>query len=153
MLPLASLVLAAVLSTAAPAPLTPAPRQAPAASPAPSAAGTDGAATYPAADLDTLRPLVGQTVEITGTPTATGKSKSGNVLYLNFAAAHQAVALVFFLKPSGAEAADPGTKKAASEDDLKPFVGKAVSVKGKLADYKGDLQITVESLDQIKVAP
>ena len=155
MLPIASLVLAAALSSNAPASMTPAPRQAPApavATPTPAAAG-DVAGSHNASDLDTLRPLVGKTVEITGTPTATGKSKSGNVLYLNFAGAHQAVALVLFLEAGAGEAgADSGAKKAASEDDLKPFVGKAVSVKGKLADYKGDLQIVIDSMDQIKVA-
>ena len=145
-----SLSVAAILfATTVPALSVPPPLPAPTQAPSPAAG--DKAVSYNAADLDTLRPLVGKSVEITGTPTGTGKSKSGNVLYLNFAGAHQAVALVFFLSGSAASGADPGTRKAASEDDLKPFVGKAIRVTGKLADYKGDLQIVIDSLDQIKV--
>lgn len=151
MLPVASLVIAAALFTADKPPVAPAPGQVPAAASPSPAAGGDVAGSYNAGDLDTLRPLVGKTVEITGTPTATGKSKSGTVMYLNFAGAHKAVALVFFTGGAAATGADPGARKATSEDDLKPFVGKPVSVKGKLADYKGDLQIVVDSLDQIKV--
>lgn len=150
MLPIASFVLAAVLASTAPAP---APLQAPAASPAASPAA-DAPATFNASDLDTLRPNVGKEVIVTGTPTGSGHSKSGNVLYLNFAGAHKAVALVFFVSGGGGAAgADAGAKKAQTEDDIKPFVGKAISVKGKLADYKGDLQIVVNSLDQITVTP
>ena len=149
MLPSVPLVLAVALITHVPTSAGPSrPLQAATASPA---AAATTASSYSATDLDALHPLVGQTVEITGTPTTTGKSKSGTVMYLNFAGAHKAVALVFFLKGAEAGGADPGTKKAASEDDLKPFVGKPVSVKGKLADYKGDLQIVIDSLDQIKV--
>lgn len=150
MLPLASLVLATALAAIAPAP---APRQAPAASPAASPAA-EAPATYDASDLDTLRANVGKEVVVTGTPTGSGHSKSGSVLYLNFAGAHKAVALVFFVGGGGgAGGADAGAKKAQTEDDIRPFVGKAISVKGKLADYKGDLQIVVNSLDQITVAP
>lgn len=143
MLPIASLVLAAALFTspAAPAPGLPLPPR-----PMQGASG-DAVPSFNASDLDTLRPQVGKMVEITGTPTATGKSKTGSVMYLNFGAAHKAVALVFFTGGG----ADAGAKKAQSEDDLKPFVGKPVSVKGKLEDYKGDLQIKIDNLDQIKV--
>ena len=123
MLPALSMVLAAALASSTPSSAVPLrPLQAPAASPAASVSAA--ASTYSATDLDTLRPLVGKTVEITGTPTTTGKSKTGTVMYLNFAGTHKAVALVFFVK--GADAAggaDAGAKKATSEDDLKPFVG------------------------------
>lgn len=150
MLPTASLVLAAILSTTSLR--TAAPLQAPAPTTTPAApAATETPATYNATDLDTLRPLVGKDVEITGTPTGSGHSKSGNVAYLNFAGAHKGVALVFFLSGGAAAGADTGAKKAQSEDDIRAFVGKAISVKGKLADYKGDLQIVINSLDQIKV--
>ena len=99
-----------------------------------------------ALDVATLRPHLGETVEVHGTPTGSGHNKTGSIAYLNFAGPHQAMALVFFLKPN-----QPG--KAGTEDDVKPFVGKSIIVKGTLADYKGDLQIVVDSLDQIKIAP
>ena len=127
-------------------PLLPALRAAPTpaatASPAASAADT----SLDALDAASLRTHVNEQVKIQGTPTGTGHSKAGNVAYLNFAGAHQAVALVFFLKPGQ-------TGSLTSEDDLKQFVGKKVVVSGKLTDYKGDLQIVVESPDQIKIAP
>ena len=117
------------------------------AAPTPAATASPAADAPPdAADLAALRPHVGEQVKVRGTPTGTGHSKAGNVGYLNFAGAHQAVALVFFFKPGQ-------TGSLASEDDLKSYVGKAVVVTGKLTDYKGDLQIVVESTDQIKVTP
>ena len=73
-------------------------------------------------------------------------SKSGTVAYVNFAGAHQGVALVFFFKPG--QSAAPN-----SEEELKQYVGKKITVSGKLEDYKGDLQIKVESTAQIKVEP
>ena len=122
---------------------TPTPASVPVAT---AAAGTVLAAD----DLETLRGHLGQVVDVRGTPTATGHSKTGTVAYLNFGPAHQALAVVAFL---GGGAGDPAARKVGSEDDLKPFVGKAVTVHGKLADYKGDLQIVLDSLDQLKAAP
>lgn len=150
MLPIAPSIIAAVLAISAVT--SPAPLQAPAATASPAALAEE-VPSFNASDLDALRPNVGKEVEITGTPSNAGHSKSGTVLYLNFAGAHKGVALVFFVS-SGATAggADAGAaKKAQSEEDIKPFVGKTISVKGKLADYKGDLQIVVNTLDQIKV--
>ncbi len=89
-------------------------------------------------------------MEVRGTPTGTGHSKAGTVTYLNFGPAHRALAVVAFLSPG---ANDPAVKKVQSEDDLKPFVGKSIIVHGKVAEYKGDLQIVLDSLDQITVAP
>lgn len=95
-------------------------------------------------DTATLRQHLGEQVEVEGTPTATGVSKSGTVAYLNFAGAHQGVALVFFLQQGRGGG-------FGGEADLKPYVGKRITVTGKLEDYKGDLQIKVESTTQIKV--
>ncbi|MBE7213057.1 MAG: hypothetical protein INR65_18755 [Gluconacetobacter diazotrophicus] len=118
------------------------------AAPTPAATASPAAADAPldAADLAALRPHVNEKVKVRGTPTNSGHSKAGNVGYLNFAGAHQGVALVFFFK-SGE------TGALASEDDLKQYVGKSIVVTGQLTEYKGDLQIKVESPDQIKVAP
>ncbi len=117
------------------------------AAPTPAATASPAASTpLDALDAAALRGHLNEQVKVRGTPTASGHSKAGNVGYLNFAGAHQAVSLVFFFKPGQ-------TGALSSEDDLKPFVGKAIVVTGKLAEYKGDLQIVVESLDQIKVTP
>ncbi len=117
----------------------------PAATASPTATA-EAAAPLDALDVTKLRPHVNEQVEVRGTPTGSGHNKSGSVGYLNFAPAHQAMSLVFFLKPGQ-------SGKAGTEDDLKPFVGKAIIVTGRLTDYKGDLQIVVDSLDQIKAAP
>ena len=121
-------------------------KTAPTAVPAPAAT-----AVLAVDDLETLRGHLNETVDVRGTPTTTGHSKTGTVTYLNFGPAHRAVAVVAFLSPNNG--ADPAAHKVQGEDDLKPFVGKAVIVHGKLADYKGDLQIVLDSLDQIKLAP
>ena len=139
------LACAAVLTAAPASPLLPALRAAP--TPAATASPAAAADTpLDALDPTALRGHLNEQVKVRGTPTAIGHSKAGNVAYLNFAAAHQAVSLVFFFKPGQ-------TGTLTSADDLKPFVGKAIVVTGKLTDYKGDLQIVVESADQIKVAP
>ena len=115
----------------------------------PPAATASPAADAPLDALDgaALRAHVTEQVKVRGTPTGTGHSKAGNVGYMNFAPAHQAVSLVFFFKPGQAGGAP------ASEDDLKPFVGKPIIVTGRLSEYKGDLRVVVDSLDQIKTAP
>lgn len=118
---------------------------------APAATASPAIATLPADNLDILRAHLGEIVDVSGTPTGTGRSKTGTVTYLNFGKAHAAVAVVAFL--SATASSEPGAHKVQSEDDLKPFVGKGVIVHGKLADYKGDLQIVLDSLDQIKLAP
>ena len=97
-------------------------------------------------DLATLRGHLNEQVEVQGTPTKTGVNKSGTIVYMNFAGAHQGVALVFFLKVGQ-------TGGITGEADLKQYVGKKITVSGKLEDYKGDLQIKVESTAQIKVEP
>ena len=125
---------------------TPAATAAPAATPTASAPPAAAAEPLDALDTAKLRPHANEKVEVRGTPTGSGRNKSGSIAYLNFAAAHQAMSLVFFLKPGQAG-------KAGTLDDLKPFVGKAITVTGTLTDYKGDLQIVVETLDQIKAAP
>ena len=129
------------------------PAQSPKAPTPPSAAAASPAAS-PAAlaveDLDALRAHVGQIVDVRGTPTATGHNKSGSVAYLNFGRAHQALSVVAFLSAGGS---DGTAGKVQSEDDLKAFLGKAVLVHGKVADYKGDLQIVLDTLGQITVAP
>ena len=104
------------------------------------------AAPLDATDTNALRPNIGKQVEVQGTPTKTGVSKSSTVAYLNFGVAHQGVALVFFLKQGQGGG-------FGSEEDLKQYIGKKITVSGKLEEYKGDLQIKVESTTQIKMEP
>ncbi len=143
------LVCAAVLAAAPGSPVLRAVR----ADPTPPAAASpettpDASAAAPldALDVAKLRPHLNEQVTVRGTPTGSGHNKSGSIAYLNFAPAHQAMSLVFFLKPGQ-------SGKAGTMDDLKPFVGKTILVTGTLTDYKGDLQIVVDSLDQIKATP
>ena len=121
--------------------------------PTPTTAPSPAAAAAPLAveDLEGLRTHLNETVDVRGTPATTGHSKTGTVTYLNFGPAHKALAVVAFL--SAGAGGDAAAHKVQSEDDLKAFVGKAVIVHGKVADYKGDLQIVLDSLDQIKLAP
>ena len=139
-----SIACAAALTAAPGSPLSPAVQAAPAPAAASPAAAAD--TSLDATDANALRGHLNEQVKIHGTPTVSGHSKSGNVAYLNFAGAHQGVALVFFIK------ADK-TSAVASEDELKAYIGKKVVVTGKLEDYKGDLQIKIDTLDQIKTAP
>ena len=132
--------LATGFSTLRAAPDKPA-KDAPTATPLPSPT-----ASLDATDANTLRSHLNETVEVHGTPAATGQSKSGGVFYLNFGAVHQGLGIVFFGKSSAANG-------VTGENDLKQYLGKTVSVTGKLADFKGDLQIVVESAAQIKIVP
>lgn len=116
-------------------------KDAPSATPLPSPS-----ASLDATDANAVRAHLNEVVEVHGTPAATGQSKSGGVFYLNFGAMHQALAVVFFGKSNSATG-------ITSENDLKQYVGKNVSVTGKLSDFKGDLQINVNTADQIKILP
>jgi RecG-like helicase len=100
---------------------------------------------YKPDDLAKLRALAGHRVTVEGTIVASGQSKSGSVCYLNFTRDRdKAVALVFFTKQSG---------DAAMKQKLDPFVGKKVRASGKLAEYKGSLEVQVNDLGDIQVIP
>ncbi len=103
-----------------------------------------------ASDITALRPHLGEMVDVRGTPAATGRTKSGTVIFLNFSShPHEGLSLVFFVKPSSSTTAGPVRDTA----DLQRFVGQDLVVHGQLSDFKGDLQIVVQSLDQIRPAP
>ena len=133
----------ALASTPAPSPVNvPAPVSA-----APTVGSTP---TLDAQDLAALRAHLGQFAEVRGTPLATGHSKTGNVLFLNFARPHQGLSLVFFVPPAANNSAGPG---ARSLESIEPFVNHLVSVQGQISEHSGDLQMVIESLDQIKLLP
>ena len=126
---------------------------------APVATPTPGLAVPPAADspppldandLAALRAHMKQIVEVRGTPTAAGHSKSGTVLFLNFARPHEGLSLVFFVN---GKSKAPDDRGAHSPGDIEPFVGHPIAVHGKISEHAGDLQIVVETLDQIKPLP
>lgn len=97
-------------------------------------------------DLVALKAHLGQVVEIKATITGVGKSPTGNILFVNFSKkAHSGVTAVYFT--SGGRA---GSVK--SLDELQPFVGKSVSIKGELTSYKDDVQIVLQSVDDLHVA-
>ena len=110
-------------------------------------------AILPADDVQALRARMGQIVEVRGVPVATGHAKSGTVVFLNFnPQIHEGLSLVFFVNPAAsATPAAPG--RVRREEDLQGFVGKELTVHGQLSDFKGDLQIVVRSLDQIRLLP
>jgi len=94
-------------------------------------------------DLPALRGLVGERVRIEGTVLASGVSRSGDVHYLNFARPyHRAASLVFFASDH----------PELTRESLDPFVGKTVVATGVLQDYRGNLQIPIQSLEQITLA-
>lgn len=96
-------------------------------------------------DLPALKAHVGQVVEIKGTVAGVGKSPTGNILFVNFAKKpHAGITGVFFT--SGAKA---GSVKTVEE--LQPFVGKNVSIKGELSAYKDDVQMVLQAVGDLHV--
>ena len=121
---------------------------------APAAGGQNAPAgnSLDATDTVAARGHLGEFVEIKGTPTGTGASKSGTTLYLNFTRQRgSAVTVVFFLPKGNATPSNGAGTRPASVENLKQFVGKPVTVKGQLSDYQGDVQMVVPYLEQIKV--
>ena len=99
----------------------------------------------PPDDLTALKAHLGKEVEIKGTVSGVGQSTTGNVLFVNFAKKpHSAVTAVYFT--SGGRA---GSVK--SIDVLNPFVGKTVDIKGELTAFKDDVQIVLQSVDDLHV--
>jgi RecJ-like exonuclease len=97
------------------------------------------------ANLEALRPKVGETVALEGTVVKIGVSKSGDVFYVNFSDNYRkAASLVLFDRSAGKE-----STKAA----LDALVGAKVRAQGKLEEYKGNLQVKVtKAADITKVA-
>lgn len=96
-------------------------------------------------DLPALKAHLGQVVEIKAAVTGVGQSPTGNVLFVNFVKkAHSGVTAVYFT--SGGRAGN-----VKSLDELKPFVGKTVSIKGELTAFKDDVQMVLQSVDDLHV--
>ena len=124
------------VATPAPVPLTP--------------AIVEAASPLDALDAAALRAHMGQFIEVHGTPTAAGHSKTGTVLFLNFARMHEGLSLVFFVD---AKATVPDATRPHGPEDIQPFVGHPVLVHGRISDHAGDVQIVIDNLNQIKLLP
>jgi hypothetical protein len=120
----------------------PPPRVAPPVS-APSALA--GEKVFAPKDLEGMRAVIGQTVKVEGTIVQQGESKDAKVRYLNFTENYkQSLALVFMVAKGNGD---------FSKEKLTNYVGKKVQATGKVADYKGNLQIEITALDRIKLVP
>ena len=161
----ASRAMAASADPAIPAPAVASPRPGTkaggdrsSATPVEPAAAAKHAAGLPSAalavdDVPALRARMGQIVDVFGTPVATGRAKTGKVAFLNFSRqVHQGLSIVFFLKASDLSASSE-RGQVRSVEDLQPFIGKPLIVHGQLSDFKGDVQIVANSLDQLRPAP
>lgn len=109
------------------------------------ARGASAQETVAADDLPALKAHLGQVIEIKAAVTGVGESPTGNILFVNFVKkAHGGVTAVYFT--SGGRAGN-----VKSIDELKPFVGKTVSIKGELTAFKDDVQIVLQSVDDLRV--
>lgn len=92
--------------------------------------------------LDELRGKRHETVTVEGKLVRVGESKSGTHRYLNFTNNfRESISLVFEISK------DP---EAFAYDKIKAWVGKRVRATGKVTEYGSDLQIMIDSWDQIK---
>jgi len=92
-----------------------------------------------------LRAQVGRMIVVEGSIVADRASKTGSMHYLNFTKNFsESVSLVV-----------PATLAtgALAPEKLKEYVGKRIRVRGTLSEYKGALQVKLESADQIMPAP
>lgn len=135
---------ASVAATAPAAPAFSFPPQAPPA-PAPAFTPTPSAATaLDPTQLDVLRGLIGQTITLRGTPVALGENRAGTITYINFTPDYRdSVSLVCF------HADDPkGFRKA----NLQRFIGRTVTITGRLDEHRGNLQIKVTAASEIRTS-
>ncbi len=99
--------------------------------------------TFDPNDLVALRPWVGREVTLQGRPSATGISRNGEVMYLNFHHDYrQAANLVFFSRDH------PGLTR----ESLETWVGRPVRVTGVLEEFRGNLQIAIAQITQLEDA-
>lgn len=93
-------------------------------------------------DLTGLRGEMGKKVIVEGTLVLAGESKTKTVRYLNFTKNwRESVALVFFV---GADGDSFSMKK------LQSCVGRKVRATGVVSEYESNLQIQVDSWDQLR---
>lgn len=90
---------------------------------------------YDPRDLATLRPLIGQTITLRGTPIALGENRAGTITYLNFTPDFRdSTALVCFHEE------DP---EGFRKQNLERFLHRTVEITGVLEEFRGNLQIKV----------
>lgn len=132
---------------AAPAPQAPPSFSAPGSSSVPDPASATTFIPLPAGimapdDLSGLRARLGQEVTVRGTPVNLSENRSNTIIYLNFAQNYRnALSLVFFKEDNREEFTVP---------NLSQFVHQPVEVTGRVDEHRGNLQIKVTSLNQIR---
>ena len=93
-------------------------------------------------EREALLAALGEEVVVMGAAGRLGINKSGTIRFLNFAGTRRGdLSLVFFLRPDESE---------FTEENLGRYIGRKISVHGTLTEYRGDPQIKISSLDQIR---
>ena len=88
---------------------------------------------------------MGRKVVVVGKVVAAGANKAGIIRYLNFTKNYKdSLALVFFTNMGGG---------MFTKEKLADYVNRTVRANGVVSDYKGALQMKIESLDQIRTVP
>lgn len=125
-------------------PLAPEPTPAPPV-PAPATMAMDtGTAALPPTALDQLRSRVNETVEVEGTVTGIGESKSGKTRYVNFTRRPgESVSLAF--RTVETEALFPKSR-------LESWVGQKLRAKGVLTEFNGGLLIYIKDEADVHTA-
>lgn len=124
-----------------PAPGTSAALTPPPPPPAPTPAPLPGGIMQPQ-DLDGLRARIGQEVTVRGTPVDLSENRTQTIIYLNFAQNFRnALSLVFFKEDNPSEFTVP---------NLSQFVHQPIEVTGRIDEHRGNIQIKVTSLSQIR---
>lgn len=133
---------------AAAAPVTAAPAPAPSAPTSASAPLTPGAPAgqdFVPTDLEKLKANLNNDVTVRGIVMGMGESKSGKTRYLNFSRSRDdAVSVAINVDRVG----EPLNMEA-----LKALQGKTITVRGKVEDFRGKLQLYVTSPDAVQVIP
>ncbi len=97
---------------------------------------------YLPTEIDALRPLLGEKVIIEGRLVRQGANKGQSIRYLNFTQNYRdSTALVFFTEKGG---------ESFAKANLTEWLGKKVRASGTLADFNGNLQIEIETWDQVQ---
>ncbi len=93
--------------------------------------------------MEDLRTQIGKEVLVRGMPIRFGVNRTATIHYLNFTEDYkQSLSLVFFIED------DP---EAFSEESLRKMLDNEVEVRGRVDEFRGDLQLRVRERSQITV--
>jgi DNA/RNA endonuclease YhcR with UshA esterase domain len=95
--------------------------------------------------LDALKEKIGQVVAVEGIVVKAGENRTGTIRYLNFTQNYkESISLVFFASKAPEE---------FTKEKLEAWLNKKVRATGKVSEFNGQLQITIEKWDQVVEAP